>query len=110
LASKDPIDATIENVAIARAPPAPAPLGPAVGDVERVPGAAQGAIVGEIVGRHGGEGAAIGALAGGARARSNEEQQRQSAQAEGAAARNSQLGTYNRATGACMEGRGCTVK
>jgi len=73
--------------------------GPAVGGGERVRGAVGGAIVGEALGDHGGEGALIGSMAGGARARRNK-----------AARTDSAMGTYNRAVAACMESRGYTVK
>ena len=81
----------------------PAPREPAVGGGERVKGAAGGAIIGGIAGGHAGEGAAIGAIVGGSRARRNQAQQQQQAQS-------SQISTFNRAYGACMEGRGYTVR
>ncbi|MCD6734090.1 MAG: hypothetical protein LT103_10910 [Burkholderiaceae bacterium] len=54
--------------------------------------------------------AMIGAMAGGARARKNQAAQAQAQQQQAQAARTSQIDTYNRAVGACMEGRGYTVK
>jgi len=100
----------INPAALAQAPPPQAPSGPAVGGGERLAGAARGAIIGEIAGGHGGEGAAIGAMVGGARARKNQAQQQQAAQQSTSSARASQISTYNRAVGACMEGRGYTVR
>ncbi len=87
--------------------------GPPVGGGERVGGAAVGAAGGAAIGAisgDAGKGAAIGAvagtLAGGARARRN--RAAQEVQADQAKART--LQTFNRAFGACMEGRGYVVK
>ena len=91
-------------------PQAPQQTGPAVGGGERLRGAARGAVVGEIAGGHGGEGAAIGAMVGGARARRNQAAQNQQAQSQAESAYASKINTYNRAVGACMEGRGYTVR
>ena len=93
--------------------PAPQQTGPAVGGGERVKGAARGAVGGAVVGGIAGDagtgagvGAAAGVVAGGARAR-----QKQKAQNEGAKQQQQQtLATYYKAYGACMEGRGYTVK
>lgn len=100
----------IDPAALAAAPAPQAPSAPAVGGGERVAGAVRGAIVGEVAGGHGGEGAAIGALAGGARARRNQAAQQHAAQQQAQAAHANQISTYNRALGACMEGRGYTVR
>jgi hypothetical protein len=75
-------------------------------------GAALGAAVGAIAG-DAGKGAAIGAASGGIiggarRAKSNQEQQQYAQQQ--AAGYEQQRNGYNRAWGACMEGRGYTVK
>jgi len=75
-------------------------------------GAALGAAVGAIAG-DAGKGAAIGAASGGIiggarRARSNQEQQQYAQQQ--AAGYEQARSEYNRAWGACMEGRGYTVK
>ena len=91
-------------------PQAPQQTGPAVGGGERLRGAARGAVVGEIAGGRGGEGAAIGAMVGGARARRNQAAQNQQAQSQAEAQHASAINTYNRAVGACMEGRGYTVR
>lgn len=75
-------------------------------------GAALGAIGGAIAG-NAGKGAAIGAATGGvigaARKRKSEKDQEQWAQQEAASYEQQRAG-YNRAWGACMEGRGYTVK
>jgi hypothetical protein len=87
--------------------------GPPIGGGERVGGAARGAAGGAAIGAiagDAGKGAAIGAvtgtLAGGARARRNRAVQEM--QAEQAKERT--LQNFNRAFGACMEGRGYVVK
>lgn len=94
------------------APPAQA-TGPATGGGERVSGAARGALGGAAIGAiagDAGEGAAIGAvvgtMAGGRRARQNQQAQNQQAQAQ----HQQQMNTFYRAYGACMEGRGYTIK
>jgi hypothetical protein len=91
-------------------PQAQGASGPAVGGGERIAGAARGAIVGEVFGGHGGEGAVAGAMVGGARARRNQAAQQQAAQQQAQSAHGSQISTYNRAVGACMDGRGYTVR
>jgi hypothetical protein len=91
---------------------APAPA-PSSGNGERVQGAARGAVGGAAIGAiagDAGKGAAIGAvagtMAGGARARHNQQAQKQAAQAQKQGA----IDTYYRAHSACMEGRGYTIK
>lgn len=73
-------------------------------------GAAGGAVIGEVVNDDAGQGAAVGAtagvLAGGARARRNQALRAQQA----AAAGTQSLDAFYQAYGACMEGRGYTVK
>jgi hypothetical protein len=75
-------------------------------------GAALGAAVGAIAG-DAGKGAAIGAasggIVGGARRRQSQKEQEQWAQ-EQSAGYSKRRGDYNRAWGACMEGKGYTVK
>jgi hypothetical protein len=102
----------IDPLAAAQTPP-PAASGPATGGGERVSGAARGALGGLAIGAiagDAGEGAAIGAvlgtMAGGSRARQNQQAQQQQAQSQ----QQQQLQTYHRAYGACMEGRGYTIK
>jgi hypothetical protein len=84
-------------------------------------GAMGGAAVAELTNHNAGHGAAAGALGGAViqRMKQNQATQKQQAQAQGAqqqamqqqaAARSQQRATYERALGACMEGRGYTVK
>jgi hypothetical protein len=75
-------------------------------------GAAGGAIGGAIAGDAGtgaAAGAGVGAAAGAARKRRGEKEKEQAAAQQEAAAAGKK-DTYNRAFGACMEGRGYTVK
>jgi len=101
----------IDPVATAGAP-AP-PSGPAAGGGERVRGAARGAVGGAAVGAIAGDagkgagvGAVVGTMAGGRQARQNKAAQQQQAEQ----AKTQTLQTFNRAFGACMEGRGYVVK
>lgn len=101
----------IDPVAVAGSP-APA-SGPAAGGGERVVGAATGALGGAAIGGiagDAGEGAAIGAvvgtMAGGRQARKNRQAQQQHAQS----AQAEKLQHFNKAFGACLEGRGYVVK
>lgn len=96
----------IDPAAAASAPP-PA-SGPAVGGGERARGAVRGAAVGGIVDGSDGArtGAAVGVVAGGSRARQNQRAEQKSAQSQQQGA----MDTYYRAYGACMEGRGYSVK
>ncbi len=101
----------IDPVAVANTPPPPS--GPAVGGGERLRGAARGAVGGAAIGAiagDSGDGAAIGAvagtMAGGRKARQNKQAQSQQAQ-------DAKAGTiqhFNKAFGACMEGKGYVVK
>lgn len=98
--------------AAASAPP-PQDTGPAVGGGERLRGAARGAVGGAVIGGIAGDagtgagvGAAAGTMAGGARARQNQAAKNQQAQQQ----QQQTLNTYYRAYGACMEGRGYTIK
>jgi hypothetical protein len=85
-----------------------------------VKGAARGAVAGVAVGAIAGDagkgaaiGAASGALIGGMRKRDQQAQQQQAQQQweqEQAANYANQRNNYNRAYGACLEGRGYTVK
>lgn len=102
----------IDPAVVAQTPP-PQSTGPAVGGGERargaVRGAAGGAIIGGVAG-DAGEGAAIGAvvgtMAGGRRARQNQQAQNQQVQAQ----QQQKIDTFYRAYGACMEGRGYTIR
>ena len=97
-----------------QAPTATAPPPEKKGGV--VKGAAGGALAGVAIGAiagNAGKGAAIGAASGGIiggarKAKSNKEQE-QYAQGQ-AAGYDQKRSTYNRAWGACMEGKGYTVK
>ena len=78
---------------------------------ERAKGALGGALIGGAVGGSDGAaaGAVVGIMAGGARQR--QKQQQASQQQQGAQQNaQAQLGTYIRAYGACMEGRGYTIR
>lgn len=102
----------VDPAALAAAPPA-APTGAAVGGGERARGAARGAVGGAAIGAIAGDtgkgagiGAVAGTMAGGRQARQNQAAQGQQAQN----AHSQQLDSYHRAYGACLEGRGYTVK
>ena len=90
---------------VAASQPAPQKTGPAVGGGERLKGAAGGAVIGGIAG-NAGAGAAIGTVVGGVKARQNQGAQNQQAQQQ----QQQKLTTFYRAYGACMEGRGYTVR
>lgn len=101
----------IDPIAVASTPTQQS--GPAVGGGERVGGAARGAVGGVAIGAiagDAGKGAAIGAvagtMAGGRKARQNKAGKEQQAQQSKA----STLQHFNKAFGACMEGRNYTVK
>jgi uncharacterized protein YcfJ len=101
----------IDPVATASAPTKEE--GPAVGGGERVKGAAGGALGGLAIGAiagDAGKGAAIGAVAGtmvgGHRARKNKAAREQQAEQN----KTADLQRFNKAFGACMEGRGYTIK
>lgn len=91
-----------------QAPPPQGPTGARVGGAAR--GAAAGAVIGDVAHDDPGHGAAVGAaagaVAGGARSRRQHAAQAQAAQN----AQSSEMTTYWHAYGACMEGRGYTVK
>jgi hypothetical protein len=90
---------------VAASAPAPQKTGPAVGGGERLKGAAGGAVIGGIAG-DAGTGAAVGTVVGGAKARQNKRAQNEQANQQ----QQQTLATYYRAYGACMEGRGYTIK
>ena len=88
---------------------------------ERIKGAARGAAVGAVVGEiandDAGKGAAAGAaggvMVGGMKSRQSRRQQAQAQQQQTQqqdAAYDQKRSTYNRALGACLEGKGYTVK
>ena len=90
---------------VAASQPAPQKTGPAVGGGERLKGAAAGAVVGGIAG-DAGTGAAVGTVVGGSKARRNQRAQKDQAQQQ----QQQTMNTYYKAYGACMEGRGYTIK
>jgi hypothetical protein len=97
-------------------PPAPrqTETGPDGGAIKGgAKGAAAGAAIGAIAGDTG-EGAAIGAVAGGLRGRrmskQKQKEEKQQAQAEAQASHAGALETFKKAYGACLEGKGYTVK
>ncbi len=71
-----------------------------------VRGAARGAVVGEVVGGDARTGAAAGAVA----ARSQSRRQNAAAQQQAQAGTQQQQEAFGRARGACLEGKGYTVK
>jgi YMGG-like Gly-zipper len=101
----------IDPDALASTPPPKS--GPAVGGGERVRGAARGALGGAAVGAIAGDagdgaavGAVVGTVSGGRKARQNQKAETQ--KAEDARADSSQH--FNKAFGACLEGKGYVVK
>jgi hypothetical protein len=102
----------IDPAAVA-ATPTPAPQsGPAVGGGERARGALRGAAVGGIIdgGDGAGKGAAVGVVAGGVKARNNQKSQNAQAQQQAQSQKQGSMDTFYRAQGACLEGRGYTIK
>ena len=102
----------IDPAVVASTPP-PQQTGPAAGGGQRVQGAARGAAGGAAVGAIAGDagkgaaaGAVVGTMAGGRRARQGQAAQNQQAQAQ----QQDLIQTYYRGYGACMEGRGYTIK
>ena len=73
-------------------------------------GAARGAVVGEVVGGDAGAGAAAGAAAGRAQSRRQNQAQEQQAAAGQQHAQSSANAAWAKARGACLEGKGYTVK
>jgi hypothetical protein len=104
----------IDPIALAGAAPPPQ-SGPSAGQAVvgtaakgAVAGVAIGAIAGDA-GKGAGIGAVVGGLAGARRAHMAQEQQAASAQSTNAG-RQQALSTYYRAYGACLEGRGYTIR
>ncbi|HEY2628364.1 MAG TPA: hypothetical protein VGI57_04520 [Usitatibacter sp.] len=91
-------------------PPAAAAPAPVTGSGTRARGAAAGAIIGGATGGDAGDSAVAGAVVGGVVQRNRNRQA--AAQQNQASAQNSQAGlaAYTKARGACMEGKGYTVK
>lgn len=100
----------IDPAAVAQAPPPQQPAAGGQAAKGALRGAVGGAIIADVAGGHAGTGAAAGAIVGGVRG-ARKGQQQQAAQQQQAQAQQQQLmSTFNRAYGACMEGRGYTVK
>jgi hypothetical protein len=102
----------VDPAALAANPP-PQETGPAVGGGERVRGAVGGAVGGAAIGaiagntrKGAGIGAVVGTMAGGRQARQNQAARNQQSRGQNQQA----LNTYYRAYGACLEGRGYTIK
>lgn len=96
----------------AKPPPAAAPAQPApvTGSGARARGAAAGAVVGGVTGNDAGDAAKVGAVVGASAQRSAN--RRAAAQQQQAAGQEQQAGqaSFQKARGACLEGRGYTVK
>jgi hypothetical protein len=110
----DPTKVTANTDSAARASGAKmdsAATGAAVGGAAR--GAAGGAVVGAITG-DAGEGAAVGAVAGAVAGRRAKKQAVRQAEAAGAAQAQQQaaqkIDTFKKAMGACLEGKGYTIR
>jgi hypothetical protein len=102
----------IDPAAVAAAPAPAQQSGSAVGGGERASGALKGAVIGGIVdGSSGaGKGAAVGVVVGGSRARQNQKSQNAQAQQQAQEQKQGAMNTFYRAQGACLEGRGYTIK
>jgi hypothetical protein len=93
--------------------PPPAQATSSYGGGQRLRGAARGAAGGAVIGAIAGDagkgagiGAVVGTMAGGRQARQDQAASQQQAQAQ----QNQVMNTYFRAYGACMEGRGYTIR
>ena len=75
-----------------------------------VRGAARGAVVGEVVGGDAGAGAAAGAAVARSQSRKQNAAAAQQGQQQAQAATQQQQASFAKARGACLEGRGYTVK
>lgn len=100
----------IDPAAVASAPPPQqaAPTGSAAKGAVR--GAAGGALLGEAIDDNPGGGAAAGAVVGTARGARQGKQAQAQQQQQAQAKQQQTMNTYYRALGACMEGRGYTIK
>ena len=86
------------------AAPAPAAKGASAGSGMR--GAARGAVVGEVLADDASTGAAVGAVA----ARGQSRRQNAAASQQQSTSTQNQQAAYSKARGACLEGRGYSVK
>jgi len=75
-----------------------------------VRGAARGAVVGEVVGGDASTGAAVGAAAARGQSRRQNAAAAQQSQAQAGQQQQAGMQAYQKARGACLEGRGYTVK
>jgi hypothetical protein len=102
----------IDPAAVASRPP-PQETGPAVGGGERARGALRGAAGGAAIGAiagDAGKGAGIGAITGTMVGGRQARQQRDARNQQAVAQQQDVINTFYRAFGACMEGRGYTIK
>jgi hypothetical protein len=99
-----------QNTGIDPANPAPPPAQAAPPKGGRVKGAAVGATVGAVGGNDVGNAAVKGAVVGGVAQRNKARGQQQQAAAQSQQAGQQNMATYYNAYGACMTGRGYTVK
>ncbi|MGN6731167.1 MAG: hypothetical protein ACTHMB_04250, partial [Candidatus Binatia bacterium] len=102
----------IDPAAVASTPP-PQQTGPATGGGQRVRGAARGAAGGAAIGAIAGDagaGAGIGAIAGTMVGGRQARQQRDAGNQQAVAQQQDLINTFYRGFGACMEGRGYTIK
>ena len=102
----------IDPAAIASTP-VPQETGPAVGGGERVRGSLRGAAGGAAIGAIAGDagaGAGIGAIAGTMVGGRRERQARDARNQQAVGQQQEMIHTFYRAYGACMEGRGYTIK
>jgi hypothetical protein len=102
----------IDPAAVAASPP-PQQTGPAVGGGERARGALRGAAGGAAIGAiagDAGKGAGIGAITGTMVGGRQARQQRDARNQQAVAQQQEVINTFYRAFGACMEGRGYTIK
>jgi hypothetical protein len=102
----------IDPAAVASTPP-PQETGPAVGGGERARGALRGAAGGAAIGAiagDAGKGAGIGAITGTMVGGRQARQQRDARNQQAVAQQQDLINTFYRAFGACMEGRGYTIR
>jgi len=102
----------IDPAVVASSPPQQQ-TGPAVGGGQRLGGAARGAAGGAAIGAiagDAGQGAGIGAIAGTMIGGRQARQQRDAQNQQAVAQQQEVINTFYRAFGACMEGRGYTIK
>jgi hypothetical protein len=92
--------------------PAPKPPTTATGTTPGagVKGAARGAVVGEVAGGHAAEGAAAGAVVARSASRKQNAAAAQQSQQQAQAASQQQQQAFAKARGACLEGKGYSVK